>query len=259
MEKNIYKTDLNNIVIVLEKKLNIEQRRIEELEKELNLLPDGKLYIIVKCGRRKYYMKDDKGEHSLRKTNPLIKQLARKAVVETELAERKLIGDAVNTALTELKNKMDRVCRRSGSLTMRRIKDDTIHTHTRQSENPYKRDHLRYVTKGGIKVRSKSERTIGNLLEEYGILYRYEPELIINGNTVYPDFVIYPGDGSIIVWEHLVLMDDARYNMQAWSKSEEYRKAGYRFHTNLIFTYEEDIEAEEILQGIILNRILCRI
>ena len=81
MEKNIYKTDLNNIVIVLEKKLNIEQRRIEELEKELNLLPDGKLYIIVKCGRRKYYMKDDKGEHSLRKTNPLIKQLARKAGV----------------------------------------------------------------------------------------------------------------------------------------------------------------------------------
>ena len=54
-------------------------------------------------------------------------------------------------------------------------------------------------------VRSKSEQSIGNMLEEYGIDYSYDRR--VDGHLYYADFTIYCQDGSKIIWEHFGLMD----------------------------------------------------
>lgn len=58
-----------------------------------------------------------------------------------------------------------------------------------QSCKSDRKDDLRYRTNNGVLVRSKSEQFIGNLLEDFGIPYRYEPELRIGSRIFHPDFV----------------------------------------------------------------------
>ena len=88
------------------------------------------------------------------------------------------------------------------------------------------------------------------------IPYRYEAELFINGNRYYPDFMILLPDGSILIWEHFGMMDDIDYASRAWRKIENYRRAGYVQHTNLICTYESDIENGKVIDEIIRRFIL---
>lgn len=73
---------------------------------------------------------------------------------------------------------------------------------SRTSANPYKRDNLKYATSQGVMTRSKSERHIGNVLEERGCVYVTEPEIIIDGRAYYPDFMILRADGTSVIWEH---------------------------------------------------------
>lgn len=102
-------------------------------------------------------------------------------------------------------------------------------------------------------VRSKSERTIADLLTEYGILFHYEEKLVINGAVYYPDFIIMRDDGSMIIWEHFGLMDKEEYYIKTCAKLESYRKAGFAAHTNLICTYEEDMVSDDILEEILMR------
>ena len=118
-------------------------------------------------------------------------------------------------------------------------------------KNPFRPENLKYRTKSGILVRSKSERIIADLLTKYGFLFRYEQKLVIGDNVYYPDFIIMLDDGRMVIWEHFGLMDNEEYYLKACEKIENYRKAGFATHTNLICTYEDDIRSEEILEGII--------
>lgn len=119
--------------------------------------------------------------------------------------------------------------------------------------NSYYPEQLKYRTTKGRMVRSKSERTIANMLEKYEIPYRYEPEMVFDGKTIYPDFVLMRADGTLIIWEHFGLMDQNDYQMSALQKQERYRRAGYHQHTNLICTYEEDLVSESMLEEILIR------
>ena len=63
-------------------------------------------------------------------------------------------------------------------------------------------------------------------------------------------------DGRILIWEHFGMMDDIDYASRAWRKIENYRRAGYVQHTNLICTYESDIENDKVIDGIIRRFVL---
>lgn len=120
----------------------------------------------------------------------------------------------------------------------------------------YHSDGLVYRTKSGLYVRSKSERTIANCLDEYGLLYRYEAPLYTDEGVFYPDFTINRFFGRIVLWEHFGLMDDAAYFEKAVNKIEAYRREGFVQHTNLICTYEDDVKSEDTIREIIENRLL---
>ena len=120
-------------------------------------------------------------------------------------------------------------------------------------QNPYKPEQKIYKTKSGIMVRSKSERSLADFFTERGVAFRYEAKLAINGKVYYPDFMILCDDGRILIWEHSGLMDKEEYFISACRKLEQYRRAGYVQHSNLICTYEEDLRSGAVLEEILLR------
>ena len=89
-------------------------------------------------------------------------------------------------------------------------------------------------------VASKSELIIANVLFALGVKYEYEREIIIDGVTYKPDFTIWRPDGSIVLWEHAGLIDDASYAWDFQQKLRKYQTAGFRQGLNLIVTADDN-------------------
>ncbi|MEI6131258.1 MAG: hypothetical protein WCQ41_00345 [Bacillota bacterium] len=110
---------------------------------------------------------------------------------------------------------------------------------------PYERlemktDSLIHTSVGGIKMRSKSETIIADILEQNGIPYRYEAKLILGGKTYYPDFtIIKPRDGEILYWEHFGMMNDQNYAKRAENKLDVFSSFGLIPWQNCINTYDD--------------------
>ena len=102
----------------------------------------------------------------------------------------------------------------------------------------------------------KPERSLADFFTESDIAFRYEAKLVIGGKAYYPDFMILCDDGRILIWEHLGLMDKEEYFISACRKLKQYRKAGYVQHSNLICTYEEDLQSGAVLEEILLRYVL---
>ena len=97
-----------------------------------------------------------------------------------------------------------------------------------------------YETNRKERVRSKSELAIANMLDRYGLPYKYEcPVILNNGKTVYPDFtVLNVKERKEMYWEHRGMMDDRDYARQAVFKAKQFRKSGMILGDNLIITEE---------------------
>lgn len=107
--------------------------------------------------------------------------------------------------------------------------------------NPYRPDQKIHRTPGGIYVRSKSELLIATHLEYMDIPYRYEAPLVLEGNTVYPDFsILRPADNKLIYWEHMGMLDDFDYAQKASMKLMQYFQCNIRPYDNLITTYDDN-------------------
>lgn len=95
-------------------------------------------------------------------------------------------------------------------------------------------------TNKGIRVRSKSEKIIADLLEAMKIEYKYEcPLLLKQYGIIYPDFTFLSRrTGQEIYWEHEGMMDNSNYAISAVKKIELYEKNGIYPGENLILTFE---------------------
>jgi len=118
-------------------------------------------------------------------------------------------------------------------------------------------DGLAYLTSSGIRVRSKSERTIADALYQNRIPYRYEAAIALGGEERYPDFTIFrPSDGKMFLWEHLGLIDNDGYRQKASEKIALYIRHGFCPFDNLICTYEQDILNPAQIQTLIETHLL---
>lgn len=100
------------------------------------------------------------------------------------------------------------------------------------------------VVKGtqGKMLRSKSEAIIDMMLYKNKIPFRYEEELLLDGISFYPDFVIrHPTTGDFYYWEHFGMMDEKDYINHAYDKLKIYCKNGIIPSINLITTYESKL------------------
>ncbi len=97
---------------------------------------------------------------------------------------------------------------------------------------------LKFDTGIGFKVRPKSEAIIAMVLHKYGLIFKYEMHIYINGRSYCPDFVIIDKNGQIIICEHFGMMDNRDYQVGASKKVGEYLSADLVIGKNLIITSE---------------------
>jgi len=95
-------------------------------------------------------------------------------------------------------------------------------------------------TSSGVRVRSKSEIMIANLLEKFKVPYHYEKPLKISQSiTFHPDFTcLNPRTMQEFIWEHFGLMDSSEYSSNAVEKISLYHSKGYISGKNLLLTFE---------------------
>jgi hypothetical protein len=99
-----------------------------------------------------------------------------------------------------------------------------------QSGQPQRFDgHVMHVTASGVVVKSKNEVIVAGVLDEVAPgRWAYETPLKgTDGRTVRPDFTVQRVDGSVVLWEHLGLMDDIDYARKWGLKLEWYAANGF--------------------------------
>ena len=200
------------------------EREKERIGNQLRTLPKEKL-IRKKAHGKTYYYIEKKGKRiSLLNEEKLKNQYLFKEQLETQL-------NAIRKNLPLL-NKFISGYRTLEVIGMR-WKDIESEQNT---VYPEERKHVYQ----GIYFRSKSEMLIAMMLTSFGIEFKYESRLYVNGRYIYPDFIIKrPKDGKIIVWEHFGRMDLEEYRLKNYKRLEEYHLQGFDLWDNLIVSFDQ--------------------
>ena len=245
---------IKQIKTILEKeKLKIKQYDLEL--KKYNHIG----HLIVRRRKQKIFLCEVKSgvEKGITKNKAQIYKVARKEFLESYIEKAKYNCFILEQALSKFRDTTLPTKLQITELSHCIYTQEQLNWIMEQFEqNPFKQDQCKYITASGVKVRSKSERTIADKLTAHNILFRYECKLQLGKHTIYPDFIILKPDGTIIIWEHFGLMDNSQYELSTIKKVQIYNKCGYKQHTNLICTFEEDLEDPEVIENIIKRFIL---
>jgi hypothetical protein len=243
----------------IKNELVIANRRLQKINEELQTLPAGRL---SKKGTR-YYQVINQDVVGITKNDTLIRQLARKkylSVVKKELEKNiKTLSTPINkTHTTSFKETVSRLPTTYQNMPAENFYHSAVAQWIEKPyrQNAYRPEDRKYESKSGVKVRSKSELIIANLLEDYQIPYRYEPEMVLDGKGICPDFVIRnPFTNEQFIWEHFGALHLPEYEKKMNDKMERYFAEGLIPFETVIYTFEFDINAKR-LKNMIENIIL---
>ncbi len=243
----------------LSKDIEFNEKLAVRLERELNTLPEGSLRRKVSGGTIRYFQrirsgagnqsvidryistKDEYLKQAL-KRKQITKKYLQRVYVKIKLG-KKFINMYPNSNLEEFEASLtasyagipcDYLFEATGKLN----------SYSDWEQEPYIKfngfpEGLKCVTMKGLKVRSKSEMIIADMLDAENIPYRYEAELVLGNQSIYPDFTICrPEDGKIIYWEHFGMADDRQYSMAMHQKMDLYISHGILPGNGLIISCE---------------------
>lgn len=112
---------------------------------------------------------------------------------------------------------------------------------TPYAQKQFTNDRPTYKTDKGDLVRSKSELIIANKLFAADIPYRYEARLTLDGHVIHPDFTIFDMRRCReVYWEHLGLMDNAKYVDENIERMNLYSRNGIVIGDRLFVTMESN-------------------
>lgn len=236
----------------IEKVLAELEIRLKIANNELKTCPEGTLSFVKRKGQGTFFRVMYSGGRRLRKSinkaPELICKLARKEYLtkEKEILEKniKTLKTAIEL-LTEpsADNILKAVSRHLQGIPRQYFfaqqkKDDWANRPYQMSD--YKPEEKKHTTSRGLKVRSKSEVLIAEMLYMFNISFRYEQVIWIGEIMLIPDFTIRLPDGRIFYWEHCGLMSSKEYREHHKWKMEVYEKAGIVPWKNLIVTYDDE-------------------
>lgn len=267
------------------------QETLEECEAEIALLPVGSLVCSRdKRGLVRYYQafRDESGKYrrlGIGKKEALKRELARKGYLESvaralehnmrvlERASSQYIDcdpaaliDRVRDGLKGFSD-TDYVCTRINRILLDLDGSDEkrIASHAAWGQAPYERstrygEALTLLTSHGERMRSKSEVLIAEKLYVYGIPFRYEQVLDIEGVEFAPDFTFEGNDGQEFYLEFCGMMDDAEYVAAHQRKRAIYEQAGLTEWGRMMYVYASgnEINMAEI-DALIRFRIIPRL
>lgn len=236
------------------------EKKIENTERRLETLPQGKLLVQKSGNKKQYYLdlgrKPDKGGKVVRKRKYIKKEnmeyisaLAQKEydINALKIARKELI--LLNELLDAVSAEESETYYTNLNPLRRSIVEPMIEPVWKKSEAWMQESYIGlptdnlttdYYTDNGERVRSKSEILIANALKAKGIPYKYECPLTLHrGIKVYPDFTCMNiTTGKIMYWEHLGKMDDTDYCCRNMEKILKYESAGIYPGIELILTHE---------------------
>lgn len=246
--------------------------------KELKSLPKGKLIGYFNNGKYQYYHSESVNGKYIRqgigKNIHMKKQLARKEylmkVIPILDANIKVLSSALSgyQSITpeSVISMMSDIYK---SLPMQYYTDKLSRTAKLSEElqqwmdapfdqstyNPHEKIH---TTSRNLKVRTKSELIIAEILYMYNIAFHYEERIYIKGRRYAPDFTIKLPDGRIYYWEHVGLTNDAFYMYDHYDKLRNYQYKGIVPWKNLILTYDNELGDlnTQIIHSEIKNKLL---
>ena len=226
-------SSLDNRINWLEREITCTQKSLEAIAEE------GTIYLTQKDGNVKWYVwKNGRREYLSKKNDKEIRNLVNKKYLELHLK------DTINELkLLEINRKAQEKYRTDYAQNMLQqrhysnilLADEKKENENRHAPNPEK---LKFYTKMGILVRSKSEVIIATALYDNNIKFEYEKPIKISDVIYYPDFTVEKKKGDIIIWEHFGLIDNPDYRNKAYRKILKYNENGYYQGKNLILTYE---------------------
>lgn len=129
-------------------------------------------------------------------------------------------------------------------LTVPMVQDDDTFVREWSSEEyerkSFAEDAPEYYTGSGIRVRSKTELIIAEMLEKKSVPFYYEKPLILKGfGKIHPDFtVLNVKKRKTMYWEHMGMMDDLEYMASALERINRYEAEGFYPGMDLILTHE---------------------
>lgn len=232
------------------------KRKKEQLSKELDKIcslkkkfPNGELLCAKNNNHYKWYVKEQKGTSYLPKSKrELAEELAVKKYYEYKKQELESSLSAYNAYLRKMipmEGKAEQLLLHPeyGRLLENYFipKNEELRKWQSDYYERCKKHEEALVIKGtqGKLLRSKSEAIIDMMLYKNRIPFRYEEKLMLDGVTIYPDFVIrHPVTGDYFYWEHFGMMDEEDYRNHACDKIKLYCKNGIIPTINLITTYE---------------------
>ena len=258
-ERNNKKEDINKNKergIIMDIRCDDMRRKMEQIKAELEKIycleekfPKGELMCSKNNSRYKWFVKDQGESHYLPKSKrELAETLALKKYYKYKRDELESYLSACNVFLKKMKSMEGRAEKllyhpEYGKLLEKSFAPMNEELRKWQCDN-YERcnKHEEGLTIKGTKekmVRSKSEAIIDMMLFMHKIPFRYEEKLVLDGVTIYPDFVIrHPVTGQFYYWEHFGMMDDEKYRINACNKIKLYCQNGIIPSVNLIMTFE---------------------
>ena len=211
------------------------------LEKKMESYPKGNLARVVRSSGRKEWYWNKYTDGVLAKK--YLSEVKDKTVIET-LTKKQYELPVLKKEYRQISS----VCRILFPTTRQIVSEievrNTIYPPS-FSENPLHPEWLKYKTNRGEVVRSISERIIADTLYKYGLNYKYEKTLNLNGVDIHPDFtIINPFSGIAYYWEHLGL--NTEEYIKSWHKKLAiYAENKINIGDNLIISTQEDINSIE--------------
>lgn len=226
-------SSIDNRIHWLESEISGIQQRLETITEE------GTIYPTQKDGNVKWYVwKNGRREYLSKKNDKEIRNLVNKKYLELYLK------DTINELrLLETNRKAQKKYKTDYAkkmLMQKHYSSILLAVDKKEDEKPQilNPEALKFYTKMGIIVRSKSEVIIATALYDNNIKFEYEKAIKISDVIYYPDFTVEKKNGDIILWEHLGLIDNPDYRNKAYRKILKYNENGYYQGKNLILTYE---------------------
>ncbi|MCR5557824.1 MAG: hypothetical protein K6F75_09735 [Butyrivibrio sp.] len=243
--------------IMLKRKEKLEEL-IAKKSRLIQQAPKGSLRILKRKGYNQYFIrtdpKDTNGVYIPKAKMALARQLAQKdydeKIVKAAKAEQAVLDGYMKKlkkdALTNVYGTLD-PAKRELVTPILMDDDEFIRAWRTEEYEPmlFDEGNAGFYTEKGIRLRSKSELIIANLLEQSGIPYRYEYPMNLKGiGGVRPDFLcLNIRTRKEYVWEHFGMMDNISYARKAVSKIHCYEQNGYHAGKNMIMTFETSSSA----------------
>lgn len=233
------------------KELKRLEQEIVQAEKRGEMIPEGSLRVTEIQGKNRYFFRkpgEKQGRYLRMSEMELARNVAqkeydqklRKKILEQQTAIQHFIKNYDESALENLYQKQ---CQGRKELILPRIQTNEEYIKAWYETHPgwlnsYDMKES-YKTERGEFVRSKSEKILADLFYRMGVPYQYETALILQGRTVYPDFLLLNvRRRESIYWEHFGKTSDESYAVKNFQRMAEYERSGYRVGKNLLFSVE---------------------